>query len=427
MVVLVLGSGARAHALVHSLTRAPSVDAVLALPGNPGIAALARCLPGDPADPRSVVEVVRAEGVDLVVVGPEAPLVAGVADAVRAAGVDCFGPGADAARLEGSKAFAKEVMAAAGVPTAAAHVCTTLAQVEEALDATGAPYVVKEDGLAAGKGVVVTEDRGAALQHADACLSREGGTVVVEEHLDGPEVSLFCLSDGTDVVALDPAQDFKRVGEGDTGPNTGGMGAYSPTTWAPAQLVPQVLDTVARPTVAEMARRGMPFVGLLYVGLALTRSGPRVVEFNARFGDPETQVVLARLRTPLAGVLRAAARGELTTLPPLEWDPRPSVNVVVAAEHYPATPTTGDPVTGIGDAEQVPGVHVLHAGTSGGPGTLVSSGGRVLSVVAVADDLAQARERAYEAVDRIGLRGSHTRPDIALAAAEGRVTTPEEG
>ncbi len=228
MVVLVLGSGAREHALVRSLARDPSVDEVLALPGNPGIAALARCLPGDPADPATVVAAARAQGVDLVVVGPEAPLVAGVADAVRAAGVDCFGPSARAALLEGSKAFAKEVMADAGVPTAAAHVCTDVTQVEQALDATGAPYVVKEDGLAAGKGVVVTEDREAALDHAAACLSREGGRVVVEDYLDGPEVSLFCLSDGTDVVALDPAQDFKRVGEGDQGPNTGGMGAYSP-------------------------------------------------------------------------------------------------------------------------------------------------------------------------------------------------------
>ena len=427
MVVLVLGSGAREHALVRSLARDPSVDEVLALPGNPGIAALARCLPGDPADPATVVAAARAQGVDLVVVGPEAPLVAGVADAVRAAGVDCFGPSARAALLEGSKAFAKEVMAAAGVPTAAAHVCTDITQVEQALDATGAPYVVKEDGLAAGKGVVVTEDREAALDHAAACLSREGGRVVVEDYLDGPEVSLFCLSDGTDVVALDPAQDFKRVGEGDQGPNTGGMGAYSPLTWAPEDLVPEVLGSVARPTVAEMARRGMPFVGVLYVGLALTRSGPRVVEFNARFGDPETQVVLARLRTPLAGVLRAASRGGLAALPPLEWDPRTGVNVVVAAEHYPGAPATGDPVTGTEQAEQVEGVHVLHAGTATDDrGALVSSGGRVLSVVAVAEDLARAREQAYAAVGRIGLRGGHSRPDIALAAAQGRVRIPQE-
>lgn len=427
MVILVLGSGAREHALARSLALDPAVDEVLALPGNPGIASLARCMPGDPTDAALVVHVARTEGVDLVVVGPEAPLVAGVADAVRDAGIDCFGPSAQAARLEGSKAFAKDVMAAAGVPTAAAHVCTTPEQVAAALSATGAPYVVKEDGLAAGKGVVVTDDLAEALEHAAICLAREGGRVVIEDYLDGPEVSLFCLSDGTDVVALDPAQDFKRVGEGDTGPNTGGMGAYSPLAWAPEDLVPEVLAQVARPTIAEMSARGMPFAGVLYVGLALTSTGPRVVEFNARFGDPETQTVLARLRTPLAGVLRAAARGELATLPPLEWDPRSAVNVVVAAEHYPATPTTGDAIGGIERAEEVEGVHVLHAGTATDEtGTLVSAGGRVLSVVAVADDLPRARDAAYAAVGRIDLRGSHTRPDIALAAAQGGVDLPDE-
>ncbi|ANS78921.1 Phosphoribosylamine--glycine ligase [Serinicoccus hydrothermalis] len=431
MVVLVLGSGAREHALVRSLNLDPAVDRVLAMPGNPGIATLADCLPGDPGDAAAVVDAAREHRVDLVVVGPEAPLVAGVADAVREAGIPCFGPSAQAAALEGSKAFAKEVMAAAGVPTAAAHVCTSTDDVERALDATGPPYVVKEDGLAAGKGVVVTSDRARAAEHAAACLAREGAGVVVEDFLDGPEVSLFCLSDGQDVVALEPAQDFKRVGAGDTGPNTGGMGAYSPLTWAPDDLVAQIVSTVARPTVAEMARRGTPFVGLLYVGLALTARGPQVVEFNARFGDPETQVVLARLRTPLGAVLRAAATGSLSQLPALEWSPRSSVNVVVAAEHYPASPATGDPVTGIEQAEQVEGVHVLHAGTSledgsedGSAASLVSSGGRVLSVVALADDLAQARARAYEAVSRISLRGSHTRPDIGLTAERGNVSAP---
>ncbi|WP_281966359.1 phosphoribosylamine--glycine ligase [Serinicoccus marinus] len=429
MVVLVLGSGAREHALVRSLTLDPSVDRVVALPGNPGIADLAGCLPGDPADPTAVVHAARSEGADLVVVGPEAPLVAGVADALRESGIPCFGPSAQAAALEGSKAFAKEVMAAAGVPTAAAHVCTTVDEVERALDATGSPYVVKEDGLAAGKGVVVTTDRARAREHATACLER-ADAVVVEDFLNGPEVSLFCLSDGRTVVALEPAQDFKRVGAGDTGPNTGGMGAYSPLTWAPTDLVPQVLDTVARPTVAEMARRGTPFVGVLYVGLALTADGPRVVEFNARFGDPETQVVLARLRTPLGVVLRSAAEGELSGLPELEWSPRTSVNVVVAAEHYPGTPATGDTIGGIEHAEQVEDVHVLHAGTrretSTGdqPGGLVSSGGRVLSVVSLADDLPGARSRAYEAAGRITLRGSHTRPDIGLAAERGEVVVP---
>ena len=426
MKVLLLGSGAREHALARSLVHDPAVSAVIALPGNPGIATLARCLPGDPAEPGLVVAVATAEQVDLVVVGPEAPLVAGVADAVRAAGIPCFGPSAEAARLEGSKAFAKEIMAAAGVPTAAAHVCTTLDAVEAALTATGSPFVVKEDGLAAGKGVVVCTAREEALAHAAACLGREDGRVVVEDFLDGPEVSLFCLADGHTVVPLEPVQDFKRVGDGDTGSNTGGMGAYTPLSWIPEGLVADVVRTVAEPTVRTLAERGMPFVGLLYIGLALTPFGPRVIEFNARFGDPETQAVLARLRTPLAGVLLAAAEGRLAELPALEWVPESAVTVVVAAEGYPAGPLTGDPVSGLEEAEAVDGVHVLQAGTrveeSGG--RLVSAGGRVLSVVALGDGLARARDRAYEAVSRISLRGSHHRGDIAARAAAGQIGVP---
>jgi phosphoribosylamine--glycine ligase len=439
--VILLGSGAREHALARSLAHDPAVSTVIALPGNPGIATLARCLPGDPADPELVVEIATAEQVDLVVVGPEAPLVAGVADAVRAAGIPCFGPSAEAARIEGSKAFAKEIMAAAGVPTAAAHVCTTLDAVEAALTATGAPFVVKEDGLAAGKGVVVCTAREEALAHAAACLGREDGRVVVEDFLDGPEVSLFCLSDGRTVVPLEPAQDFKRVGDDDTGANTGGMGAYTPLPWTPEGLVQDVVRTVAEPTVRTLAERGMPFVGLLYIGLALTPVGPRVIEYNARFGDPETQAVLARLQTPLAGVLLAAAEGRLAELPPLEWSPESAVTVVVAAEGYPAGPLTGDPVSGLEDAESVDGVHVLQAGTrveepgdvaadaepsatDGNAGRLVSAGGRVLSVVALGEDLTQARERAYGAVSRISLRGSHHRSDIAARAAAGQVLVP---
>ena len=425
MKVLLLGSGAREHALALSLSSDPAVEELLALPGNPGIAEVARCLAGDPCDPAAVTSLAREEQVDLVVVGPEAPLVAGVADALGAAGVPCFGPTAAAARLEGSKAFAKEVMAAAGVPTAACHVCTTDEEVADALAASGSPYVVKEDGLAGGKGVVVTADREEAAGHAAACLTRDGGRVVVEDYLDGPEVSLFCLSDGSTVVPLAPAQDFKRVGDGDTGPNTGGMGAYSPLPWAPEGLVQEVVDTVARPTVEEMARRGTPFVGVLYVGIALTAAGPRVVEFNARFGDPETQSVLARLRTPLAGVLLAAAQGRLAELPALEWSEQASVTVVVAAENYPAAPVTGREITGLDEAARVEGVRVLHAGTRRGEdGTLLSSGGRVLSVVSLGDDLATARERAYRAVDRIHLEGSHFRGDIARAAEAGEVRVP---
>ncbi|MEJ2577928.1 MAG: phosphoribosylamine--glycine ligase [Kineosporiaceae bacterium] len=420
MKVLVIGSGAREHALVRALSADPAVDAVLCAPGNAGIGLLADCRPVDAADPGSVADLATEVAADLVVVGPEVPLVAGVADAVRERGIACFGPSAQAARLEGSKAFAKEVMAAAGVPTAMAHVCTTLDEVREAFDAFGAPYVVKDDGLAAGKGVVVTDDTAAAFAHAAACLDRPGGRVVVEEFLDGPEVSLFCLTDGRTVVPLAPAQDFKRVGDGDTGPNTGGMGAYSPLPWAPDGLVDDVVARVAQPCVDELARRGTPFAGLLYCGLALTSRGVRVVEFNARFGDPETQVVLARLATPLGGLLRAAATGTLDQSPELRWRDEAAVTVVVAAERYPATPRTGDPIGGLAEAGDVPGAWVLHAGTRhGADGQVLSAGGRVLSVVGIGVDLAAARDTAYTAVRLVDLDGSHHRSDIAEVAAAG--------
>lgn len=427
MKVLVLGSGAREHALVRALALDPEVDAVLAAPGNPGIDLVARCLPEETriTDPAAMADLAERVGADLVVVGPEAPLVAGVADAVRERGIPCFGPSADAARIEGSKAFAKEVMAQAGVPTGLAHVCTTAAEVDEALSATGTPYVVKDDGLAAGKGVVVCDDLERAREHAAHCLDRPDGCVVVEEYLDGPEVSLFCLTDGTTVLPLAPAQDFKRVGDGDTGPNTGGMGAYSPLPWAPPDLTEQVLERIAQPTVDELRRRGTPFTGVLYCGLALTSRGPRVIEFNARFGDPETQSVLARLRTPLGQVLRAAAEGRLDEVPALAWHDDAAVTVVVAAPGYPADPQTGGVVEGLDEAAGVEGVHVLHAGTArDARGRLVAAGGRVLSVVGTGPDLATARQRAYEAVGRIRLPGGHHRSDIALAAAEGAVTVP---
>jgi phosphoribosylamine---glycine ligase len=421
--VLVIGSGAREHALVKALTLDPAVDAVIAAPGNPGIDAIALCrdLPNGILDAEGVAALAAALGVDLVVVGPEAPLVAGVSDAVRKRGIACFGPSAQAARLEGSKAFAKEVMAAAGVPTALAHVCTTVDEVVGALDALGAPYVVKDDGLAAGKGVVVTDNRAQALAHAVQCLAKPDGCIVVEEFLDGPEVSLFCLTDGTTVLPLAPAQDFKRAADNDEGPNTGGMGAYSPLDWAPASLVKDIVDRVAQPTVDEMRRRGTPFVGVLYVGLALTSRGPRVIEFNARFGDPETQVVLARLVTPLGGLLHAAAVGKLDEIGSLHWRPEHAVAVVIASKGYPESPRTGDIIEGL--TEVVDDAYVLHAATAVGKGgSIVSAGGRVLSVVATGGDLAEARDRAYELVDRIRLKGSHHRTDIALAAQRGEIS-----
>jgi phosphoribosylamine--glycine ligase len=416
--ILVIGGGAREHALCRSLSLDPEVTALHCAPGNAGIAEVATLHAVDALDGAAVSVLAETPQVkaDLVVIGPEAPLVAGVADAVRARGIAVFGPSAEAARLEGSKAFAKDVMAAAGVPTARSHVCTTPEETDGALEAFGPPYVVKDDGLAAGKGVVVTGDVEEARAHARAC-----GRVVVEEFLDGPEVSLFAVTDGESVVPLQPAQDFKRAYDGDEGPNTGGMGAYSPLPWADPGLVREIEQSVLQPTVDEMRRRGTPFSGLLYAGLALTSRGLRVIEFNARFGDPETQAVLARLRTPLAGLLYAAATGRLAEFPPLRWSDEAAVTVVVAARDYPAAPRTGDVVEGLEEVAErdAPGAYVLHAGTKRDAGNrVVSAGGRVLSVTATGDGLREARERAYAAVGRIGLDGSHHRSDIAAKAAE---------
>ncbi|HWG95321.1 MAG TPA: phosphoribosylamine--glycine ligase [Mycobacteriales bacterium] len=417
MDVLVVGSGAREHALLLALRRDAAVGRLVCAPGNAGTAALAETRPLDVADPDAVAALAVAEGVDLVVVGPEVPLVAGAADAVRAAGLACFGPSAAAAQLEGSKAFAKDVMASAGVPTAAAQVFEDADACARHLSGAPAPYVVKADGLAAGKGVHVGRDLDVATAFARDALSG-GGRVVVEDYLDGPEVSLFALTDGTTVVPLLPAQDHKRVGDDDTGPNTGGMGAYAPLPWLPEGTVERVEREVLQPVVDAMRERGTPFAGLLYAGLAMTSRGPQVVEFNCRFGDPETQVVLALLDTPLAGLLHACATGRLAEHPPLQWRPGAAVTVVVAAEGYPGTPARGDEVV-VGPLPD--GVEVLHAGTARDGDRLVAAGGRVVSVTATGADLAAARDAAYAGVEAVRLRGGHWRTDIARRAVEGRI------
>ena len=409
MKVLLIGSGGREHALAQALNRDPQLEELHVAPGNPGIAEIALCHLIDTDDNHAVVALAEKLEIDLVVIGPEKPLVNGLADALRTANIAVFGPSAAAAQLEGSKDFAKQVMHDAGVPTARSFTCTTKSEMEAALSTFGSPYVVKHDGLAAGKGVVVTDDRTLALDHA--FLSPR---VVIEEFLDGPELSLFGISDGTTVLAMQPAQDFKRAFDGDLGPNTGGMGAYSPLPWAPRNIVAETLAKVLQPTIAEMKARDTPFVGLLYAGLALTKNGIRVIEFNARFGDPETQVLLPRLKTPLAALLYQAATGNLKDAPVLEWFDDSAVTVVLASQGYPTAPKTGEVITGI---SAVTDASVFHAGTVLKDGVLHSSGGRVLTVTGIGASLAEARSKAYESISKIRLRGSHYRSDIALAAS----------
>ncbi len=420
MRVLVIGSGAREHALLTGLARDPDVDFLAVAPGNAGTAALASQYDVDVTSAAEIAGLATRIGADLVVIGPEVPLVLGAADAVRQAGVACFGPSAGAARIEGSKAFAKEVMTAAGVRTAASETVEDPAALEAALDrfgpAAGQPaWVVKDDGLAAGKGVVVTADREAARAHAVALLE-SGHPVLLESFLDGPEVSLFCLVDGATVVPLLPAQDFKRVGDGETGPNTGGMGAYAPLPWLPEEAKAAIVRDVVEPVAAELVRRGCPFSGLLYAGLAMTSTGPAVVEFNCRFGDPETQAVLALLESPLGTLLHATATGALARFPALRWRDGYAVAVVLAAENYPGRPRLGDILTGADAAG------VLHAGTARRQdSSVVSTGGRVLSVVGTGADLPAARDAAYRILAGVDLPGGHFRTDIGLAAAQGRV------
>ena len=411
MRVLVIGGGGREHAIVRALAADPDVSELHAAPGNPGIAEVAAVHAVSASDPSDVVRLARQVAAELVVVGPEAPLVAGVADPLRAEGIPVFGPDAAAAQIEGSKAFAKEVMITAGIPTAQARVAATSGEAEDALRAFGAPYVVKDDALAAGKGVVVTEDFSVALAHAASC-----GRVVIEEYLDGPEVSLFAVADGRTAVPLLAAQDFKRAQDGDQGPNTGGMGAYVPLPWAPDGLAEEVMATVVQPAIDELTRRGTPYRGLLYAGLALTAKGIKVVEFNARFGDPETQVVLDRLATPLAGLLHGSAAGDLRTMPPLSWHQGAAVTVVIAAAGYPDSPAKGDVIT----LREIPAGtngYLLHAGTARAGGDLVTSGGRVLNAVGSGPDLASARAAAYAVAECVEFRGGWYRRDIAARAS----------
>ncbi|MCR2813110.1 phosphoribosylamine--glycine ligase [Microbacterium sp. zg.Y1090] len=422
MKILVLGSGAREHAIILALRAEDAGHELFAAPGNAGIGADATLVDLDPTDAGAVTAFANENAVDLVVIGPEAPLVAGVADALRERGIPAFGPGKAAAQLEGSKTFAKRVMDAAGVPTGRAVRARTRAEVEAALTELGAPHVVKADGLAAGKGVIVTDDRDAALAHAEEYLP--DGAVLVEEFLSGPEVSLFFVSDGDRVVPLSPAQDYKRAHDDDAGPNTGGMGAYSPLPWLAGafggedEFVAEVTRTVAEPVIRQLDAEGTPFIGLLYAGLILTEQGVRVIEFNARFGDPETQVVLARLATPLSSLLMAAASGHLEDEPAPAFAAAAAVTVVLASEGYPAAPVTGRVLTGLDDAASVEGVHLAHAATAWHDGELIATGGRVLNVVALGNTFFEARERAYDALGRIHLEGSHHRTDIARRAVE---------
>jgi phosphoribosylamine--glycine ligase len=408
MKILLVGSGGREHALALGLQADPECSELHVAPGNPGIAQIATTHPLVITDNLAIVALAQKIGAELVVIGPEVPLVNGVADELRRAGIATFGPSKVAAQLEGSKTFAKEVMSDAGVPTAKSFTCTTQAEIEKALDAFGAPYVVKDDGLAAGKGVVVTRDRAEALNHALACQR-----VVIEEFLDGPEVSLFGISDGHTILAMHPAQDFKRAGDNDAGPNTGGMGAYSPLPWAPSDIIEDTYKQVLAPMIAEMAARGTPFIGLLYAGLALTDHGTRVIEFNARFGDPETQVLIPRLVTPLASLLYKAATGNLGDTQ-LQWRDDSAVTVVLAADGYPSSPKSGAPITSIPTIDQV---QIFHAGTAMNGNGLVSAGGRVMTVTGIGSDLTEARNRAYRAISQIELEGSFYRSDIALNAS----------
>lgn len=428
MKILVVGTGAREHALVRRLGQDSVSHDLHAAPGNPGMAENARLHDVSLSDGAALTALACDLGIDLVVIGPEAPLVAGLADEMREAGLTVFGPSKAAAELEGSKDFAKRVMKDADILTARSITVSDPDALESALDdinpGAKVPYVVKADGLAAGKGVVVTLSREEALEHARACLASDAhdSRVVLEEFLDGPELSVFCVSDGERVVPLVPAQDFKRAYKGDEGPNTGGMGAYSPLPWLDeTAAMHATVEKIAEPVVRAMRERGTPFAGLLFCGLAATREGLKVIEFNVRFGDPETLVVLDRLESDLGTLLHAAASGSLAEAEPARWHTDSSVAVVLASEGYPLAAQTGREITGL-DRVKEEGCAVIHAGTTrASDGTLRSSGGRVLSVVASEDTLDKARVRAQSSIAHVLLEGSHYRTDIAECAAHGEI------
>lgn len=427
MKVLLLGSGGRENALAWGLARSSSVSELFVAPGNPGMTALGESCDVDPVDVPVVLELAKRVGVELVVVGPEAPLVAGVGDALRAEGYAVFGPDQAAAEIEGSKSHAKTLMETAGIPTGAARSFTSVEDAVAYMDELGAPHVIKADGLAAGKGVIVTEDRSEAIGALEALLvdrrfGDAGASVLIEEFLDGPEVSLIAFSDGKNVVPCEPAQDYKRVFDGDQGLNTGGMGSYSPVPQCPPLVAAEITKEIIAPMVAETARRGAPFVGALYAGLALTTKGPRVIEFNARFGDPETQALIPRLKSDLGEVMHASASGDLAGAK-LKWSKDACVTVVLASGGYPGAHETGRTITGVEAASAMDGVTVFHAGTALKGDELVTAGGRVLAVSATGDSFKVARERAYEAADKIEFEGKHARTDIGRRAEESEVTS----
>ncbi len=413
MNILLLGSGGREDALAWRLKQSPSCERLVAAPGNPGIARWAQCVAIDPCDPPAVVDLARTTDSGLVVIGPEAPLVAGVADALRDAGIAALGPSAAAARLEGSKGFTKDLCARAGIPTADYVRVDTVAAALEALGRFSIPVVIKADGLAAGKGVTVAM----SPSEAEAAVRAAGdGPMVIEEFLDGEEASLFALVDGERAVALATAQDHKRVGEGDRGPNTGGMGAYSPAPVLTAELEERAMKEIIRPTVRAMAAAGTPFSGVLYAGLMLTADGPKLIEYNVRFGDPECEAIMPRVTGDFASLLHAVATGAEFAAPRLSADA--GMTVVVAAKGYPGIPAKGGSIEGIDAAQSVAGVTVFHAGTALAEGRLIASGGRVLAITAVAPSLADARERAYRAVDRIDFADGFSRRDIGWRELE---------